>query len=60
MITKMFKTLREKASGFAGIHSMLVGFGLSIAIVTALAIGFAALTDPSHLVHAVLRVKPLP
>jgi hypothetical protein len=48
----MFKILREKASSFTAMHSRLVAFGISAAIVTGLMVGLAALTDSSHMAYA--------
>lgn len=48
--------IRQKAIEFVAIHPRLVMFGLSLAILSAVAIGFAAVTDPSHLVYAKGRI----
>jgi hypothetical protein len=53
----MFKILREKASSIIVMHFRLISFGISTAIVTGLMIGLSALSDPSHMAHAVRKFE---
>jgi hypothetical protein len=52
----MFKKIRTmiKANILEAPHPTLVTFGISVAIVIGLMIGLGALTDSSHMAHAMM------
>jgi hypothetical protein len=58
-ITKIVKTigLRVRTNVLVAPHPTLVAFGISVVIVTGLAVGIAALSDPGHMAHAMKRIE---
>jgi hypothetical protein len=58
-LTKIVKTigLRVRTNVLEAPHPTLVAYGISVVIVTGLAVGFAALSDPSHMAHAMKRIE---
>jgi hypothetical protein len=57
--TKLFKKVGEtiKMNVIQAPHPTLVGIGISLGITAVIAVGIAALQDPSHLAHAAFYVR---
>jgi hypothetical protein len=57
--TQMFKRIGEtiKMNVIQAPHPTLVGIGISLAITAVIAVGIAALSDPSHMAHAAFWVR---